>query len=356
MRRLPSLLPIVVASACLLGCNLDFGALGLGGPAQSTALGSPSDLDVAEIAKYLAPDGKSKLLGSAKLPQLTQADRKTQAVGDPASGAKVELLDGNMQPTGIESTADADGLFSLENVPTGQTAIIKVTSVKNGQTATMRKVTRPSEALQCVKVDVASTMVTDKILSGSPLFKSDPPLEGAPLIDLFKPERVEALEETIRKGLVVDEEGTKEIALILADPKGDASKLFDDVVKDAPILVDVYHELFERPDSAIAIRIAAIGENHNQQKKRAISGVLKMQLQGVKAGTKAIEFWFSVPRREQWALADGANDFTVTLDTWKYPDGTYTMETVLVGANGKRKMLGKITIDIVNSVAGHCGG
>lgn len=356
----PGLILVALSAVGLLGCNVNFSALGLGSSGNSASMvvapGSPSDLEVAEIAKFLGPDGKSKLLGSAKLPQLAASDRKTQALGgESAAGAKVEVLDSKGQPTGIGTTADADGLFSLEGVPTGETAIIKVTSVINGQSATMRKITRPSEPLQCVKVDAATTMVTDKILSGTPLFKGDPPLEGAPLVDLFKPERVDALEESIRKGLEIDAEGLKDIEKILVNPNGDTSTIFDQVVKEAPILADVYHEVFERPDSTIAIRVKVIGDNHNQQRKRAISGVLKMQLQGVKAGTKAIEFWFSVPRREQWAQANSANDFTVTLDTWKYPDGTYTMETVLVGASGKRKMLGKITIDIVNSVASFCG-
>lgn len=304
--------------------------------------------------------GTAMIMGSAQQPLDAGAGFSTQST---SAGMQVELMEwrnGAMQPTGVRTQTNADGDFTLVNVPRGVTAMIRVTA-DDGSGMTMRKLTRVEQAVQCVKVDLATTVVADKIRSNDPLVQSDPALDGADLPELTRTDRLEAFEKEVRK--LIAEAGSTltrtQITSVLGehvqdDGSQNAATLFNAMVAGKPTLVESYQHVFERLEAAIGVRISAVGINHNlHDNRRTVSGVMQLQIVEPPKGTTGIEFWFSSPKKDLVATASAAADWTTKLDTWKHPDGYYTLDAVAV-VGGRRKLLGKLLFIINNSVAVHC--
>ncbi len=325
---------------------------------------APAGLDVTSLG-VLPTAGTSRLVGTARVPDVGTAGRKVQAFAEhAAAGARVQVLDADLNPTAIEATADADGQFLLDLIPKNKSIVLQVTTTIDGKPATLHKVARPDAALACVKVDLATTLVADKMLSNGEkaLFKADLPLENAPLLELFKAAELAAFEENIRRGLTFEDEDKPRIADILtggvpgATISVSAVDLFDELATLAPQLVEDYHQkVFERPEAELRFSIKATGYVRNKdRKKQTISGAFTLALSGVAAGTRAVEFWFTSPDRVKLGEANAANGWSTTVDTFQYPDGPYGMVSILMPESGKKQALGSVEITIDNSYTGHC--
>lgn len=340
------------------------------GPTAEQIVQGPKSLDITDLG-IVVSEGTSKIIGSARLPDVF-ANRKTQAVKERDTGkAKVEVLDANLNPTGFNTETDFDGQFFLDLLPKNKSYLIKVASEVDGKTAVMREVAHPTNGKECLTVDLATTIVADKILSppGGALFKEDAALHGAPLMELIKPDELAKMKATIRKCIVIEEEDHARVAEILTAPgpgAGNAAaklteeplgaKLFDDLAKEVPALIEVYHQLvFERPEAELKFTIKATGLVRNKdRKKNRISGTFKLKLVDVKPKTKALEFWFNSSTTKKLGAATAANEWSVTIDTRKFPDGLYTMVSILDPEGGRKRALGSADIEIDNSFLSLC--
>lgn len=367
--RLPIALVLVALVAA--GCSL------LAGP-QARQLLAPGSLDVDDLG-VVALEGKSRVVGSVRIPKLgpvLKGFRLLTLETTPPRAGRVEALTSQLLPAGIEAEVDPDGQFLLDLVPRDTSLVLRVVSDRNGQVATMRKITRSETDLNCVKIDIASTMVADKILSAGRegLFKKeDPALQNAPLIELFKPEELNRLEEKIRGSLEFKtEEDVTFVEQILksqgpsADPATGrllvpdevlpAARLFDAMVKSLPELAEDYHQrVFERPEAELRFNIKATGLVRNRTKSRLkLKGKYNLRFGQLKPGTEAIELWFSTPITAKLGRGDIGNQWTIALNTFAYPDGQYTMKTLLKPFGGNKRPLGSTEVAIDNSFTELC--
>ncbi|HEY9898170.1 MAG TPA: hypothetical protein V6D00_03205 [Pantanalinema sp.] len=340
---------VVTLLALLCGCQ----------PANMTATNKASQpgLAIERIAQVVVSDGTSRVMGTVRLPEslLGQGgDRLDSPRG--IAGAELTLLDASGQPIPNTATvrSDAEGLFSIPSAPLGVSMVLRAQAVVGSRTLTLKKLLRPSQALTCAHLDLASTVIADKLLSAQPLLVLDPGLVGADLFELFNPVRLQEVEKLLRRR--IDQSpppGVAEVGDALA--AGDTSQVFDLFAAGSLDITNGYQDVFERPDSSLVLRISAVGTNSVGIKERPVAfGVLRLKVFNAPEGTTRVEFWAKSDRQIKIGESAIGPEFESTFDTWSVPDGDYTFDTIVVTTSNRRKLLGQTFVTIQNTLENFC--
>ncbi len=315
-------------------------------------------LDITRVAKVSVDQGTSKVMGTVRLP----AGALDTLATDPqrwvfVEGATVALEDGSGNPfPGLSRVrTDASGAFSLDGVPRGVSVRVRVSLEAGDRIFRMQKLLRPGEPLSCSHVDLATTVVADKLLSGSPLILHDPGLQGAELVELFKPEALEDVEATVRQWIVGNPSDPEIWRAGLS--QGGLADRFDAIAQQVSGLAQAYHGVFDRADSSLTVRIAAVGTNMVGQAPDipSVSGILTFQVSEAPAGTERVEYWM-LGNGVRQKVGEGTEPiaYKVTFDSWGLRDGSYSLVPVVVGRDGSRQMLNNYRLMVDNSVATQC--
>lgn len=318
---------------------------------------TPRGLELTRVAKFVTEQGTSKIMGNIKLPSgvlssLTANNAATFRISTlgsavPLSNVQVRVVDLKGDPVpGISAVqSESDGSFTLPQVPVGSSLLVEGLLEGNGAVIKLRKYIKPTEALTCAKVDLASTLIADKITSNTPLVTNDPGLQGSNLADLVNPDRLQQVEEVLRQALESQTApGPQDLSNALV--AGTAPTMFDQLVEQAPELGATYQQTFERLDSSLGVRVAAIGNNAATIKGKEgppVMGVMTLKPSGAPAGTVRIEYWLNNQK-----LRDLPFPGESSLDTWTFPNGPCTLEVIAVGADGRRDSLAKTYMVIRN--------
>lgn len=333
-------------------------------------------LEATRISKLTTTAGTSTVMGTFSLPSSVvsnnsgslisnnagslvsnnAASYRISALGSPVGlpDVAVRLIDGrgNPLPNIPPVTTALSGGYELPMVPVGKAIIIEGRIETTSGTIKLRKYLRPSESLSCANVDLATTMVVDKLTSGSPLVTQDPGLAGSDLFELVDPARLQEVESAVREALAGDNAPTPDEALS-ALQGGKVAVLFDELATETPTLGTVYQETFERPESSLGIRIAAVGENRAAIPKSdgpVVTGVLDLKLSGAPFTTSRVEY-----RIAGTTVAEGLGPVgPASLDTWTLPNGPCTLEAVAIMADGRREVHSRTYMVIRNSLDMHC--
>lgn len=346
--HLRSLLALTLALG-LSGCPLanQTGLSGNGG----------ASLEVQRIASVVVSEGTSRVMGTVRLPASLLA-----GTGDTLEGlafateGRLELLDASGQPISQVAAVnvDAQGNYAFPAVPLGISMLMRAEIPVGGQTLVLKKLIRPTEALTCAHVDLATTVVADKVMAAQPLVKHDPGLVGADLFELFHPARLLGVESLFRQQIALAPPPGIDVvraALVGAD----TSALFDQLEGMRAGAGDAYHDMFDRPDSSLDIRIAAAGTNSIGVKDRSkIFGIIRFKVVNAPAGTARVEFWAKSKSQVKIAEGTASPDFAATLDTWTLADGEYTFDTIAISESNKRRLLGQTFVRIENTIGNHC--
>lgn len=315
-------------------------------------------LDITRVAKVSVDQGTSKVMGTVRIP----AGALDAQASDPqrwvfVEGATVAVADANGNPVaGLSSVrTDASGAFSFDGVPRGVSVRVRVSVETGDRTYRMQKLLRPGEPLTCSHVDLATTVVADKLLSASPLLQQDPGLQGADLVELFKSEALEDVETSVRRW-IVGNPLDPEVWRVGLSQGGLAARL-EAIAQQVPGLSQAYHDAFERADSSLTVKIAAVGTNTVGQAPDipSVSGILTFQVSEAPAGTERVEYWM-LGNGVRQKVAEGKEGpaFKETFDSWGLPDGSYSLAPVVVGRDGSRQMLNNYRLMVDNSVATQC--
>ncbi|MBM3276304.1 MAG: hypothetical protein FJZ00_14215, partial [Candidatus Sericytochromatia bacterium] len=113
--------------------------------------------------------------------------------------------------------------------------------------------------------------------------------------------------------------------------------------------------VFVRPEAELRFGIAATGYVRSKKKQSLkLKGTYNLRFGDIKPGTKAIELWFPEPIQKKLGEGDAASAWTIPINTFQYPDGAYTMKTILAPQEGKKKALGSAEVEIDNSFRNQC--
>lgn len=332
---------------------------------QSMPPATTRGIELTRVAKLVSDQGSSKVMGSMKLPSSivtrliannsaslianNAASFRISSLGDivPLSRIKVRVVDLKGDPLQGVSTVqtDKDGTFTLSQVPVGSTILVEGLLETHGQLIKLHKYLKPTEALTCAKVDLASTLVADKIISSNPLIKNDPGLQGSNIADLVNPDKLQQVEDDLRKALDSDSAPAPQ-KLSDALVAGTVPTVFDQLVEDAPYLGTSYQQTFERLDGSLGIRVAAVGSNTATIRGKegpTVMGVMTLKPSGTPPGTVRVEYWLNNQKiREVPFPGESA------LDTWSLPNGPCTLEVIAVGGDGHRETLAQTYMVIRN--------
>lgn len=339
-------------------------------------LATTRGIEATRISKLVTTAGTSTVMGTFSLPSGIVSNNSGSLIGNNAgnlignntasyrtaslgsgvglSQVAVRLVDGKGVPVaGVEGvTTNGTGGYELPQVPVGRAMIVEGVIQTTTGPIRLRKYLRPSEALSCANVDLATTMVVDKLTSGSPLVSSDPGLAGSDLFELVDPAKLQEVEAALRETLVSDKAPTPSEA-IAALQGGGTDALFDRVAAEKPELGSTYQETFERPDSSLGVRIAAVGENRAPipgADGPLVIGVMDLKVAGAPPGARRIEYRISGKVVAEGPAPTGAT----TLDTWTLPNGPCTLEASAVMPDGRREVLSRTYMVIRNSLDMHC--
>ncbi|MBO9539270.1 hypothetical protein J7643_01605 [bacterium] len=334
------------------------------------------EITAVRVAKVIAQNGTSKVFGTLAMPaalqppgayrignvdadffRIGQAHGVSYRIADtaaaPVGRARLRVVDadGNPIPNVPAIDSDAHGVFSIPAVPTGVSMLITSQFVVNGETFTLKKYLRPSEALTCAQVDEASTLVVEKIVGANPLAKEDPGLEGADLFNLVDVPKLEAMEKAVRETLKSPNAPAPAV-LKEALKRGKGGEVLDALLTGKPTLVDTFEQIYQRPDASLGLGIQAVGRNSAGipgQDGAIVFGVIKLNVPEPPADAREIQYYLNGDK----VVASQPRD-TLELDTWHHPDGPYTLSTVALLADGKRQVLSKTYMQIRNTVTMHC--
>jgi len=326
--------------------------------AGTSVTGDPRTIDITRIAKVMVSPGTSKVLGTVRIPQalLTGSGATSPNELVTVSGATLRLV--NEHGAAIASTqiTDADGVFSFSEVPLGVSMTLEAEVPVNGKTLRLAKLIRPTEALTCAHVDLATTLLANKLLSTVPLLASDPGLEGADLYNLYMPLRLEDVEShvrtTLRQGLPTSVDD-----FITQLTQGDAASILNQMAQHDSKLVTDYQNIFERPDSSLVIDLttSAVGTNSiGANARNLVFGVLTFKVTGAPEGAARIEYWAKAATQQKVAESTKTDTWEATLNSWNLPDGDYTIDTIAILGNGKKVLVGKSYLQIQNTIANFC--
>lgn len=358
--RLPGLMALALAAAC-----------------ASPVLPKPSLLNVNEQFAAILTDGTARLIGRARIP-VASADGKSLSEM-PAAGARVVLLDTDFKTTVSVTIADADGNFQIDDVPRGGASILRISMTGTSTPQTVEKLVFPTTSVECVRVDLASSLLVDKIAANG-LLKPDPALSGRnDLLDLVKPDKLAEFEKDLRERL-----GTlppEEIAPLLpetlkpTDPEtlkatpspspgttpapgatpSPPSSILDKLGSRDEQVADDYNNIFERPDDAsLVFRISAVGTNDGVAKEaQRISGLVDVALTGMPSDVTLCEVWTIIPSRRLLCTVDANASWRGRFDSWPMPLGPTNLDFIGHAASGKR-VLQRLPVIVDNSVSNLC--
>lgn len=340
-------------------------ALGLAG-CQDPAV--TRGIEATRVSKLVTTIGTSTVMGTFRLPSDIVSNNSGSLISNNAGSYRtaalgpgiglprvaVRLVDAKGQPIPDVATVltDGSGAYEVPEAPVGRAMIVEGEIQTTSGPIKLRKYLRPSEALSCANVDLATTMVLDKLLSGNPLVGSDPGLAGSDLFELVDPAKLQEVEAAVRSVLSSDEAPTASETLA-ALVEGGTSALFDQVAEKQPELGHTYDETFERPDSSLGLRISAVGENRAIIPKSdgpVVMGVMEFKVAGAPFDARTIEYRIAGKLVAQGPAPLGP----ATLDTWTVPNGPCTLEAMAVMPDGRRVVLSRTYMVIRNSLDMHC--
>lgn len=345
LRSLLSLSLALALSGCMVGNQTGLSGFGRTG------------LEVQRVASVVVSEGTSRVMGTVRLPA-SLLDGTGASLDAPTfvTSGRLTLLDADGQPIPQTEPAevDAQGGYSFPAVPLGVSMVLRAEIPVGDRTLVLKKLIRATDALTCAHVDLATTLVADKLFSATPLVKPDPGLAGADLFELFHPARLLGVEAHFRQRLdLAPPPSLEDVRDALV--AGDTSGIFNLVEPLATGSGDAYHDMFERPDSSLDIRISAVGTNSVPIKERPkVFGVLRFKVLNAPEGIARIEYWAKSSRPEKVAEASDTPDFLATWDSWTLPDGDYTFDTIAVFENNRRRLLGQTFVRIENTIGNHC--
>ncbi|MEB3204784.1 MAG: carboxypeptidase-like regulatory domain-containing protein [Candidatus Sericytochromatia bacterium] len=345
-------------------------AVALAAACASPVLPKPSLLNVNEQFAAILTDGTARLIGRARIPVASADGRSVTEV--PAAGARVVLLDTDFKTTVSVAIADANGQFQIDDVPRGGASILRIT-LTGATSQTVEKLVYPTTSVECVTVDLASSLVVDKIAANG-LLKPDPSLEGrSDLLDLVKPDKLAAFEEELRDKIATLPPA--EIAPLLpetlkpTDP--DAIKatpspgpggaptapgsILDKIGSEDEQVADNYNDIFVRPeDASLVFRISAVGTNAGVPKgAQRISGLVDVALTGMPSDVTLCEVWTIIPSRRLLCTVTGEGNWKGRFDSWPMPLGPTNLDFIGHAASGKR-VLQRLPVIVDNSVSNLC--
>lgn len=342
------LLPALLAIA-LSGCQL-------GTQFLTNDAGEKPGLEVKRIAKVTVSQGTSKVLGTVRLPSSLLGSGTSLDQQRFVAGARLELLDRHGQPISGTSVATSDegGVFSFPTAPLGVSMVLRAQVAVGGKTLVLKKLLRPSEALTCAHVDLATTAIADKLFSGHPLLLADPGLDGADLFELFNSTRLLDAESLLRSQISQAPPPTiQEVQDALA--AGNTASIFDVLAPAIPGFTTAYQALFDRPDSSLGFHITAVGTNSIGTLDRTkVFGVITFKVVHVPEEIVRVEYWAKSDKQIKVAEATASPDFEATLDTWTLKDDEYTFDTIAVTDKNRRRLLGQTFVTIENTIGNHC--
>ena len=340
---------------------------------------SQRGIDAVQVAKLVTNQGTTEIIGNMTLPSNVvsslisnnsanlisnnagslisnnTAQYRTCSLGDPVPlpRIQVQVVDSKGNPLpGVSSVLTAsDGSYLLPRVPIGTSMLVEgIIPTNNGQPIKLHKFLRPSDSLTCGKVNLATTLVADKLTSNNPLVKSDPALAGSDLFDLVDPTKLQAIEDDVQQALSGPNAPSPQ-ALANALAQGTTTAVFDQLVQTSPAIGDAYQQSFARPDSSIGVKIMAVGKNNATIKGgdgsngTTVVGIMSLKTEGAPTDTVKIEYWLNGKK-----ILEAPPPGVTTLDTWNYPNGPYTLEAFAVRSDGSRESLCRTFMVINNSL------
>jgi hypothetical protein len=329
-------------------------------PAGVSVSSGERSVDLTRIAKVVVAPGASKVLGTVRLPRAIMNQESAGKLDDlvMVPGTTLRLVDEQGTPIAGTSSqlSDTGGGFAFSHVPLGVSMTLEAEVAVGGKTLRLKKLLRPTEALTCAHVDLATTLVADQLLSASPLLAPDAGLELADLYNLFLPSRLLDAEARVRRNLQEETPGSLD-GLLTRLSQGDASPKMGELVLRDPGLTTAYMDIFERPDSSLAINIktSAIGTNSiGVENRHLIFGVISLKVVGAPNGTARIEYWTKSDTQRKIAESTTPGTWEATVDTWTLPDGNTTLDTVAILDSGKKVLVARSYLTIQNTVANVC--
>jgi hypothetical protein len=311
-------------------------------------------IEATRIARLITDDGTSTVMGSARVPASLASEGPSAGPAVTLAGASLRLLDAEGTPLSgiLPIETDAMGTFTLPNAPLGRSVLAELSGELDGRRITLRKYLRPTQSLTCAHVDMATTLVADKLTCDQPLVTPDPGLEGAELFELVDPAKLIAVESRVRE--LLKSEALEQGSWLQALADGETAPLFDMLVQRYPDLGALYQGSFERPDSSLGIRITAVGSNRATipgADERVVMGVLNLKAEGLPPETVKVEY---VLNGKKVAESAAPPTWEAVLDTWDHPNGPYTLSTVAVGPDGRREAAIRTYMLVRNALDLHC--
>lgn len=317
-------------------------------------------LEATRVAKIVSDGGSTTLMGALKLPGSIVSNNGasyrvlTLDPEVPLPQATVQVVDakGIPLPDLPAVSSDDRGGFSLPRVPVGISLLVQGRFAVGGREVILRKYLRGSESLTCANMDLASTLVAEKLTSKSPLVADDPGLAGSDLFELADPAKLAQVESALRATLRGDAVPSS-AAIAEALSTGKSSQIFDQVAAESPAIREAYQQIFQRPESTLGVRIAAVGQNRAkvpQADGPLVIGVMQLKVFGVPPDTVRIEYWLAGKKLLETQDLTGK----AALDTWSLPNGPCTIEGIAVRADGSREVVTRNYMVIRNSLELHC--
>lgn len=329
-------------------------------PSGTSVASGERSVELTRTAKVLVAPGTSKVLGTVRLPRAILNGETSGSLGDlvMAPQAALRLLDetGSPFPDTGGKTTNASGEFDFPRVPLGVTMTLEADVPVGDRTLRLRKVLRPTEALTCAHVDLATTLVADRLLSPTPLLAPDPGLAGAELLNLFVPSRTLETEALVRSALAQGPSASLG-GLVTDLTRGDTSAKLEELAQQHPGILAAYMGAFERPDTSLEIRLrtSAVGTNSiGIETRHPLFGVASVTVLGAPAGTTRMEYWAKSDTQRKIAESTAPGSWEATIDTWTLLDGDVTLDTIAILDSGKKVLVGRSYLRIQNTVASHC--
>ncbi|MEB3188418.1 MAG: carboxypeptidase-like regulatory domain-containing protein [bacterium] len=322
-------------------------------------------------------DGTALLLGRARLPVVATPGASLSE--EPAAGATVVLLARDFKTEISRATTDGSGNFRIQNVPRGGASILRITHESKAGSRTIEKLVFPTTSVECVRVDLASSLLVDKIASNG-LLKPDPLLSGRDdLLDLVQPDKLANFEKDLRDQLAkLPTDGVNDLLdealkpTEIPDPTASPSpgtgsgsnsgggpsagqSLLDRLGQKDENVAENYNDIFVRPDEAsLTFNISAIGFNDGVAKDaQRISGVVSVNLTGMPADVSTCELWTIYPERRLLVTLSDKAAWAGEFDSWPIPQGPTNLDFIGITVAGKR-VLQRLPVIIDNSVSELC--
>lgn len=303
------------------------------------------EIQAVRTAKVLTSEGTTRIMGGVSLGEAaSKASFEAMAVS-------LRVADGSPLPGAPEAAVQKNGHFTVDRVPVGQAMRVQGTFAFDGQPVALERYLRPTESLSCARIDLASTLISQKLLSSNPLVSADEALEGAQLFELVNPAKLEVIETSLRKAIETHPSITPE-EIVAAIRAGNTSAIFDLLMSDLPDLAALYQGMFDRPDSSLGIRISGVGRNTAPvpgTETSIVFGVISLAVQGSHPETLRIEYWLNGRK-----ILESSPGQQVSLNTWEYPNQPHSLETVAILPGGRKEVLSRTYLVIRNTLDLYC--